>query len=386
MSWSGRANEREPRSSARSGDPPARSSRPADSQRRTARVGTARYYDEHGARRRAGRAFPTKTEAANWLAVKLDEVSALRRGDVPTLRRQQMPTLDELVDEFLGQHAGEANTIRTLRERLRYATRTFGDTRIDRLDVRAIGVWRKTLPERSAWAIHKALRQVLSYAVRAKLIDENPAALVANPEPKRREIPTFETVADLDVVADELEAGYAAIPVVAGLTGLRPEEWIALERRDVDRKAGVVHVRRVYTDGQVKLYGKQGRSLRAVPLPLRAVEALEAAPARLDTPLLFPGDRGHLSLHEWRRDAWTPALKAAGLPHRGPYALRHTYASFAIAAGVNLFELARFMGTSVDQIDKTYGHLLPDSIGRTRSALDLFVAGFGASAEGMGHE
>lgn len=68
------------------------------------------------------------------------------------------------------------------------------------------------------------------------------------------------------------------------------------------------------------------------------------------------------------------AVKAAGLVHRSPYALRHTFASFAIAAGVSLFELARFMGTSVDQIDKTYGHLLPDSLERTRSALDLYIA------------
>jgi integrase len=63
-----------------------------------------------------------------------------------------------------------------------------------------------------------------------------------------------------------------------------------------------------------------------------------------------------------------------GSAHRGPYALRHTYASFAIAAGVSLFELARFMGTSVEQIDRTYGHLLPDSIDRTRAALDTFAA------------
>ena len=57
------------------------------------------------------------------------------------------------------------------------------------------------------------------------------------------------------------------------------------------------------------------------------------------------------------------------------YALRHTFATFGIAAGVSLFELARFMGTSVDQIDKTYGHLLPDSIERARVAFDAFVSG-----------
>jgi integrase len=50
-----------------------------------------------------------------------------------------------------------------------------------------------------------------------------------------------------------------------------------------------------------------------------------------------------------------------GLEHRTPYSLRHSYASFSIAAGVSLFTLARRMGTSVEQIDKTYGHLLPDA-------------------------
>ena len=64
-------------------------------------------------------------------------------------------------------------------------------------------------------------------------------------------------------------------------------------------------------------------------------------------------------------------LRRVGLQ---PAALRHTFASFSIAAGVSLFELARFMGTSVDQIDKTYGHLLPDSLDRARGALDTFLS------------
>jgi hypothetical protein len=32
------------------------------------------------------------------------------------------------------------------------------------------------------------------------------------------------------------------------------------------------------------------------------------------------------------------------------------------------------MGTSVEQIDRTYGHLLPDSLDRARTALDLYGA------------
>jgi integrase len=67
-------------------------------------------------------------------------------------------------------------------------------------------------------------------------------------------------------------------------------------------------------------------------------------------------------------------VKSARLEHRSPYALRHTFASFAIAAGVPLFELSRFMGTSVEQIGRTYGHLLPDSLERAKTALDSFLA------------
>lgn len=153
----------------------------------------------------------------------------------------------------------------------------FKDVRIDRLTVTEIGTWRKRLPERSAWAITKALRQVLHYAVTAKLLDENPACLVPNPEPKRREVPTFESVEDLEAIADELSPAFAPIPIFARLTGLRCSEWLALERGDIDRRSGVVHVRRVFTDGQVKLYGKQTGSLRTVPLPLRAAETSETS-------------------------------------------------------------------------------------------------------------
>ena len=77
----------------------------------------------------------------------------------------------------------------------------------------------------------------------------------------------------------------------------------------------------------------------------------------------------------------TPAVRAAELEHRPPYALRHSFAAWSIAAGIGLFELARMMGTSVEQIDRTYGHLLPDSIDRARTALEAFGHGVDTEAE-----
>jgi integrase len=81
-----------------------------------------------------------------------------------------------------------------------------------------------------------------------------------------------------------------------------------------------------------------------------------------------------------RAKHWDPALRAAGVEHRGTYACRHTFAAWSIAAGVQLFYLSRIMGTSVAQIDATYGHLVPDSEEYLRGLLDTYDAAFPAAA------
>ena len=55
-----------------------------------------------------------------------------------------------------------------------------------------------------------------------------------------------------------------------------------------------------------------------------------------------------------------------------PYALRHTFATNALAAGINLYELARYMGTSVEMVDRTYGHLAPGAEQSAAAKLDAF--------------
>jgi integrase len=84
---------------------------------------------------------------------------------------------------------------------------------------------------------------------------------------------------------------------------------------------------------------------------------------------------GHLNLHNWRAREWKPAIKAAGIdPPRRIDDLRHTYATMSLTAGVSLFSLARRMGTSVEMIDRTYGHLASDAEYDERGLLDVYDA------------
>ena len=147
----------------------------------------------------------------------------------------------------------------------------------------------------------------------------------------------------------------------AAATGLRPAEWIALEKRDIDRAERVVYVRRSFTRGELKL-PKTEASQRAVPLQARALDALDRAYPSEGSALVFPGERGgYLDVHHFRPYQWRPAQWVAGIdPLRRVYDLRHTFATFALRAGISTFDLSRFMGASLTMIDRHYGHLARD--------------------------
>jgi hypothetical protein len=212
--------------------------------------------------------------------------------------------------------------------------------------------WQRQLPERSRYGIVGALDRRSPW----ELIARNPARL-AGRNPHRRRGQCGRTPS-----RSSTRSPPSSPAVTSRCRGSspRPEEWRAAERRDVDRRVGVVNVSRTVSEHEVVELGKTCRSHRQVPLSRRATTALEALPARLGTPLLIPSRTGEL-LHESRfaRREWRPAIKAAGIatPAR-LYDVRSTFASNALAAGVTVFELPRVMGTSVLTIERHYGALL----------------------------
>src|SRR6266511_960547 len=228
------------------------------------------------------------------------------------LRREQglveTPTLAEFVDVYLAQHEGEPETVEKLRWLLAKAVRAFGDRRLSQLRSPAIAAWRMTIPAGHRFEATQALRQVLARAVSWGLLDVNPAKLgIENPQRRYTEKRPFESWDELHALADKLGPRHGPMVLFAAATGLRPGEWLALEHRDIDRNARVAYVRRTHNRN------------------------------------------------------WKPAQKAARItPRRRVYDLRHTFATFALRAGISTFDLSRYMGTSLAMIDRHYGHLARD--------------------------
>jgi len=152
----------------------------------------------------------------------------------------------------------------------------------------------------------------------------------------------FESWAELEALAEAIGPRYGPMVLFAAATGLRPGEWIALEKRDIDRTERVVYVRRSFTRRELKV-PKMEASMRAVPLQTRALDALDLIKSANCSTLVFPGERGgYLDIHHFRPFRWRPAQKAAGIdPLRRVYDLRHTFATFALRAGISTFDLSR---------------------------------------------
>jgi integrase len=112
--------------------------------------------------------------------------------------------------------------------------------------------------------------------------------------------------------------------------------------------------------------------------------ALSELPARLDTRLLFPSPSGGVyRLDNFRPREFAWAVEAAGLPESTtPYTLRHSGLSWALASGIPATDVARFGGTSLSMLERTYAHLLTSSAESARARMDAFSTEAAKAAEG----
>jgi integrase len=241
-----------------------------------------RYRDAFG-RRPQKTGYRTKGEAREAVDAEL------RRVRLGPLHRPRV-TLRQLTNAYVKQYDAAPSTIAFLVDNMRPALETFGDQPIGLLRVDRIAQWRASLPEGRRYRAMRSLRQVLAAAVRWKWIEDNPAALVKNPEPKPGEIHPFESWDEIDAISDELDEVRGPLVVFLAGTGVRPEEAFGAEWRDIELERRVFMIRRAFAKGRMKDYAKTTGSRRAVPLRARVITALERLPHR--TGILFPAPQG----------------------------------------------------------------------------------------------
>jgi integrase len=270
----------------------------------------------------------------------------------------------------------EVDALEKLGWLLSKATRSFGERPVSDLRPAEIAAWRMTIPPRHRFEATQALRQTLTRAVSRGMLNTNSAKRgIENPQRPRFEQRPFQTWAELHRLAGRIGPRHGPLVMFAAATGLRPDEWLALEHRDIDHQARVVYVRRALRHGRIKNPKTDG-SIRAVPLQATALATLKQLPTTPHSPLPFPAPRGgYLDLHNFRYRDWKPAQRAIGIdPLRRIYDLRHTFATFAPHAGVSTFDLSRHMGASLTMIDRHYGHLAKDGREHAINLLDTYTA------------
>lgn len=133
----------------------------------------------------------------------------------------------------------------------------------------------------------------------------------------------------------------------AFMTGMRPEEIIALRWADVDWPNATIRVERAKTAGAVKpIKTYQSRDVDLVKRALGALQRQKQHTLMLDKEIFHNPVTGK-PWHDERsqRDHyWTPSLKRLGIRRRRAYQTRHTYATNALAGGSNPTYISRQMG------------------------------------------
>lgn len=310
------------------------------------------------------------------------------------------------------------STLESYRQQVdRYLIPGLGGDRLQQLNAARLNAWYGqmlqsggadggTLSLRTVRYCHAVLHKALADAVKQQLVTVNAAAMADTPKQSAAAGPA--AVAPEDKIqawtAEQVRAFASAGDgsalhdsfLLAINTGLRRGEVYGLTWGDVDLKAGRLRVRQALAtightlEIQTPKSGKS-RSFRLDPTTVALLSRRRKAQAA--DKLAWPGEWGNdadlVFTHEDGRPihptsatkAFGRAAKAVGLPAIRFHDMRHTYATLALRAGVNIRVVSKRLGHSTPQITWTvYAHVLPDE---DDHAADLFHTHvYGGTANG----
>ena len=245
----------------------------------------------------------------------------------------------------------------------------------------------KGLSTRVVRGIHTLLNNCLEQAVAERLLLTNPAKGCRLPKLEKREMKILPEDKIGPYLAEAERRGLLAAFYLELTTGLRRGEICGLMWQDFDARNGVLQVRRTLHNRKlgVDMLGKtKTRSgERTIVLPRSTAEILRRRKENAITQWIFPDPvRPELPLSP--NCAYThmkAILHKAGLPDIRFHDLRHTFATHAIASGVDAKTLSGILGhTNASFTLDTYTHVTPDM----QKAASGIVGGFMEDLLGKG--
>ena len=164
---------------------------------------------------------------------------------------------------------------------------------------------------------------------------------------------------------------------LAVLTGLRPSEQVALEWSAVDDRFIHIELSRVRNLEKADLKtAASNRRIEIRPSMKKILEEQKKQTEGFQTPYVFINTAGRPILQDKLRELWGRTVRRSQLPYRRMYETRHTFASWALAAGESPEWVARTLGhVSTSMIYKTYGRYIPNLTRQDGSALESLLGG-----------
>ncbi len=221
---------------------------------------------------------------------------------------------------------------------------------------------------------------------------EPPQVLLDVPRRQTNDRTDFLDIDELELVCAHARPLMSAVFRFLFHTGLRVGEFIGLEWGDLDlgpRRETMTIRRTVYpVKGTFSVTSPKSGKPRTVPLNASAVGALTelatlvhpdrgsgrpSAGEPLGRRLVFPSSTGIYRNKTVIGNALTRACRAAGLRRVTCHALRHSFGSNLVQAGVDLYTVCRLMGHSSVAMTQRYAHLSEDGLRASARKLDALA-------------
>ncbi len=284
---------------------------------------------------------------------------------------------------WLDQHLGADSSIATYRSVLRaHIDPAIGGKPIGairREDIKALiaAMHRKGLSASRIGCAHLVISAVLAEAVRDKKLADSPCSGIQLPGVVTAADFIFPAHVQIEAVAAGLPLDWAASVCLMHGCGLRIGEALAVNLRcRIDGGKTLRAREQVNPAAQLRpLKFRREGEFRDIPLPQYVSEAIDKHVAEHGTTsdgYLFQGRKYKLVVRRSYQEDFQRAVAKAGLPPEFiPHSLRHLYASTALAEGIPITEVSRWLGhKSIEVTHQIYGHLVPSSFDRARTTLD----------------